>query len=142
MTCTIFHGLKVSKVREIKICWYGSLYVANVFVNFFECNSHRIFTNLIGFSLGIASRTNMFTQFVVLHTFLYVSTSTPSSWLKRTRFVPTKIRSSCRSRSRFSLNLEWPWCCIRTHNLFISAKLSKMKSIESLTVPSLKHRII
>ena len=58
-----------------------------------------------------------------------------SSWLSLTKLVPTRIRSSLLSCSRFSLSRECPWCCIRTHNLFISAKLRWMKSIESLTVP-------
>ena len=40
-----------------------------------------------------------------------------------------------RSCSRFSRSREWPWCCIRTHNLFISEKLRLMKSIVSCTVP-------
>ena len=69
------------------------------------------------------------------HTCLYLSTLTPSSWLRRTRLVPTRILSSCRSFSLFSLSRLWPWCCIRTHNLFISAKFSRTKSMESLISP-------
>lgn len=68
-------------------------------------------------------------------TCLYLSTLTPSSWLRRTRFVPTRILSSCLSRSLFSLSRLWPWCCIRTQSLFISAKFSSTKSIESLMSP-------
>lgn len=40
-----------------------------------------------------------------------------------------------RSCSRFSRSRECPWCCILTHNLFISEKLRLMKSIVSWTVP-------
>lgn len=69
------------------------------------------------------------------HTCLYLSTLTPSSWLRRTRLVPTRILSSCRSFSLFSLSRLWPWCCILTHNLFISAKFRRTKSIESLMSP-------
>ena len=68
-------------------------------------------------------------------TCLYLSTLTPSSWLRRTRFVPTRIRSSCLSFSLFSRSRLWPWCCIRTQSLFISAKLSRTKSMESLMSP-------
>jgi hypothetical protein len=66
-------------------------------------------------------------------TFLYLSRLTVSSWESRTRLVPTRIRNSSRSRSRRSLSRECPWCCIRTHNLFISAKFIKIKSMESRT---------
>ena len=69
------------------------------------------------------------------HTCLYFSTLTPSSWLRRTRLVPTRILSSCRSFSLFSRSRLWPWCCIRTHNLFISAKFRRTKSMESLMSP-------
>lgn len=67
--------------------------------------------------------------------FWYMSRSTPSSWLSRTRFVPTRIRSSFRSISRFSRSLEWPWCWSRTHSLFISMKLVRTKLIESCKLP-------
>lgn len=69
------------------------------------------------------------------HTCLYFSTLTPSSWLSRTRLVPTRILNSCRSFSLFSLSRLWPWCCILTHNLFISAKFRRTKSTESLISP-------
>lgn len=69
------------------------------------------------------------------HTCLYLSTLTPSSWLRRTKLVPTRILSSCRSFSLFSLSRLWPWCCILTHNLFISAKFRRTKSMESLMSP-------
>lgn len=68
-------------------------------------------------------------------TCLYFSTLTPSSWLSRTRLVPTRILNSCRSFSLFSLSRLWPWCCILTHNLFISAKFRRTKSMESLISP-------
>lgn len=70
-------------------------------------------------------------------TSLYISLVTPSSELMRTRLVPTRIRSSLRSFSRWALSRVWPWCCIRTQSLFISEKLSRMKSIESWIVPCL-----
>lgn len=44
--------------------------------------------------------------------------------------------SSMRSFSRFSRSREGPWCCIRTHSLFISAKFSRTKRTASETVPS------
>lgn len=72
-----------------------------------------------------------------LHTSLYRLTSIPSNWLKRTRLVPTSKQSSWRSFSRLSLSRVCPWCCMRTHNLFISEKFNKMKSIESCTSPSI-----
>lgn len=68
-------------------------------------------------------------------TCLYFSTLTPSNWLSRTRLVPTRILNSCRSFSLFSLSRLWPWCCILTHNLFISAKFRRTKSMESLISP-------
>lgn len=68
-------------------------------------------------------------------TCLYFSTLTPSNWLSRTRLVPTRILNSCRSFSLFSLSRLWPWCCILTHNLFISAKFRRTKSTESLISP-------
>lgn len=68
-------------------------------------------------------------------TFLYLSISIHSSWLSRTRLVPTKIRSSRLSCSRFVRSLVWPWCCMRTQSLFISEKFRRIKSMESSTVP-------
>ena len=68
-------------------------------------------------------------------TFLYRSMSMHSSCERRTRLVPTRMRNSRLSCSRRSRSREWPWCCIRTHSLFISAKFSWMKSTESITVP-------
>jgi hypothetical protein len=66
----------------------------------------------------------------------YISRSTPSSWLSRTRLVPTRIRRSRRSCSRLSRSREWPWCCSRTQSLFISMKLVRTKPIESARLPA------
>ena len=65
----------------------------------------------------------------------YISTPTLSSWLSLTRFVPTRILSSILSFSLLSFSLVWPWCCILTHSLFISAKLRSMKSMLSSILP-------
>ena len=70
-----------------------------------------------------------------LITLRYLLMSTFSSWLIRTRFVPTRIRSSFLSFSRLSRSLECPWCWMRTQSLFISPKFKRMKSTESSTVP-------
>lgn len=43
---------------------------------------------------------------------LYSATSTPCSWLRRTRFVPTRMRSSCRSFSRFFLSFCSGWLVV------------------------------
>mmetsp|Transcript_8988 Transcript_8988/g.28407 ORF Transcript_8988/g.28407 Transcript_8988/m.28407 type:complete len:202 (-) Transcript_8988:468-1073(-) len=67
--------------------------------------------------------------------FWYSSRVTPSSWLTRTRLVPTKMRRSCRSASRFALARERFWCWMRTHSRFISAKFCSTKSSASCTVP-------
>ena len=64
---------------------------------------------------------------------LYIAKSMLSNWDNLTRLVPTRIRSSILSLSFFSRSLLWPWCCMRTHNLFISAKFRRIKSIESST---------
>ena len=64
---------------------------------------------------------------------LYIARSIFSNCDRRTRFVPTRIRNSILSRSFFSRSLLWPWCCIRTQSLFISAKFRSIKSIESST---------
>ena len=70
-------------------------------------------------------------------TFWYTAASMASSWERRTRLVPTRILSSRRSFSLLSLSLVWPWCCMRTHSLFISAKFCRMNWMESSTLPSL-----
>mmetsp|Transcript_23312 Transcript_23312/g.58511 ORF Transcript_23312/g.58511 Transcript_23312/m.58511 type:complete len:203 (-) Transcript_23312:599-1207(-) len=65
----------------------------------------------------------------------YISMSMPSSWLSSTRFLPTRSCSCWRSRSRRSLSRMAPWCCMRTHSLFISVKLRTTKSTASVTSP-------
>lgn len=65
----------------------------------------------------------------------YISRSTPSSWLNRTKLVPTRIRSSRRSISLRSRSRESPECCSRTQSLFISIKLVRTKPIESWRFP-------
>mmetsp|Transcript_33662 Transcript_33662/g.79876 ORF Transcript_33662/g.79876 Transcript_33662/m.79876 type:complete len:264 (-) Transcript_33662:699-1490(-) len=65
----------------------------------------------------------------------YMARSIPSSWLSRTRFFPTRSCSCCRSFSLRSFSCMAPWCCIRTHSLFISVKLRTTKSMASLTLP-------
>mmetsp|Transcript_82963 Transcript_82963/g.165621 ORF Transcript_82963/g.165621 Transcript_82963/m.165621 type:complete len:217 (-) Transcript_82963:517-1167(-) len=67
--------------------------------------------------------------------FLYISTSTPSSLESWARFVPTRMRSSSRSFSLASRSFTGPWCCRRTHSLFISPKLASKKATASATVP-------
>ena len=62
--------------------------------------------------------------------------STDSSCERRTKLVPTRMRSSMRSFSLLSFSLVCPWCCMRTHSLFISPKFCRMKSMESATSPS------
>lgn len=68
-------------------------------------------------------------------TFLKVGVSMYSSWLSRTKLVPTSSLSSPLSCSRCSRLRVCPWCCILTHSLFISAKFICMNSTESSTVP-------
>ena len=53
---------------------------------------------------------------------LYSCKPSPSSWLRRTRFTPTRIRSSSLSFSLFFLSLEAPWDCNRTQSRFVSTK--------------------
>ena len=65
---------------------------------------------------------------------LYMLQSTPSSCDKRARFFPTSVRSSRRSASRFCFSCAGP-CCNRTQSLFISVKLTKIKSMLSRTSP-------
>ena len=98
---------------------------------------HTWITTSMRYSWAIASlQLTTCSRMLGRMTLWYKSRSTPSSWLSRTRFVPTRIRSSRRSISRFSWSREWPWCCKRTQSLFISIKLVRTKDIESWRPPA------
>mmetsp|Transcript_7493 Transcript_7493/g.19378 ORF Transcript_7493/g.19378 Transcript_7493/m.19378 type:complete len:202 (+) Transcript_7493:1813-2418(+) len=68
--------------------------------------------------------------------FAYILTSSPSSSLRSVRFFPTSSRSSPRSFSRRMASSAAPWYLMRTHSLFISAKLSRRKCTASATPAS------
>ena len=91
--------------------------------------------NICGFFFFLSVTTLMarHVQAGLALTVLYLSKVTPSSCDRTDRLVPTRIFSSRRSFSLLSFSLVWPWCCIRTQSLFISAKFRRMKSRESCT---------
>lgn len=78
-------------------------------------------------------------SFYFIPTLRYLSRLILSSWDSRTRLVPTRILSSSLSLSLLSRSRECPWCCIRTHSLFISAKFISTKSTASFTCHSRSH---